>query len=201
MRRFIPFKVAPSGFRFANPLFVLSALIVWFMPKVALLFCFLGVGVLWFHRDPERTPPSEGIVAPADGRVLSIAEDENGCVEVSVFMNLTDVHVIRAPAPIDIKSVKHSLGRYFPAFTKESDANEHLLIDCDEYEVLLIAGVLIRRITSYVAAGEFVEKGGRLGHISFSSRTVVRLPGDVELCDIQVSKYEKVKAGETILAS
>ncbi|WP_232703443.1 protein sorting system archaetidylserine decarboxylase [Halobacterium wangiae] len=155
--------------------------------------------VLWFHRDPERTPPHEGVASPADGKV-SVIREEDGRVRVGVFMNVTDVHVNRAPLDGTVEAVSHRSGGHRPAFDKESHHNERVRIDCGEFEVVLIAGAFARRIHPYVEAGDELERGDRIGHISFGSRADVLLPREYDRGDVVVEEGEKVAAGETVLA-
>ncbi|MFB6113160.1 MAG: protein sorting system archaetidylserine decarboxylase [Halodesulfurarchaeum sp.] len=156
--------------------------------------------VLWFHRDPDRTPPPRGFLAPADGTV-SVIREEGGRVRVGVFMGVTDVHVNRAPVSGSVRSVDHRPGAHRPAFSKESDNNERVVMELDETEVTLIAGSFARRIHPYVTEGDTVERGDRIGHVSFGSRADVRFPPSVSRSDLEVSTGETVTAGETVLAS
>ena len=57
-----------------------------------------------FFRDPERLPGS-GIVSPADGHVRAIDQIE-GRWRISVFMNVTDVHVNRAPLDCTVDRIE-----------------------------------------------------------------------------------------------
>jgi len=111
-----------------------------FLPPVGIGLLALAFGVLWFHRDPDRsTPDAEGIVvAPADGTV-SVVRKEGERLRVGVFMNVTDVHVNRAPLAGEVREVRHRPGANRPAFDKESDRNEQVAIDFGEYELLVIA--------------------------------------------------------------
>ncbi|WP_435177877.1 protein sorting system archaetidylserine decarboxylase [Halorussus sp. AFM4] len=159
----------------------------------------LAVGALLFHRDPDRTPPDSGVLAPADGRV-SVVREEGDRVRVGVFMNVTDVHVNRAPLGGRVDAVDHEPGKHRPAFSKESDRNEKLHVRFADHEVTLIAGAFARRIHPYVGAGDELDRGERLGHISFGSRTDVLLPESVDPGDLTVQRGQKVRAGETVLA-
>jgi len=159
----------------------------------------LGLAVLWFHRDPQRSPPPEGVLSPADGRV-SVVRVEDDRLRVGVFMNVTDVHVNRAPVTGTVRDVTHTPGAHRPAFSKDSDRNERVRIDLGEYEVVLIAGWFARRITPYVAAGDDLERGQRVGHVSFGSRADVVFPPDVDREDLAVAEGDRVRAGETVLA-
>jgi phosphatidylserine decarboxylase len=192
--------IAPGGWRYAAvPLVVGIPLLVGALP-VGIACLLVGVGILWFHRDPERSPPPSGIVAPADGRV-SVLREEDERVRVAVFMNVTDVHVNRAPAPGTVESVTHTPGKHLPAFSKESERNERVDIVCEEYELTLIAGAVARRIHPYVEGGERLERGEKVGHISFGSRADVLLPPTYDIDDLRVSKGQRVHAGETVIAA
>lgn len=155
--------------------------------------------VLWFHRDPERQSPPTGILAPADGKV-TVIRTEHGRVRVGIFMGVTDVHVNRAPVAGTVESIEHVAGAHRPAFSKESERNERLEIDLGELSVTLIAGAFARRIHPHVEAGDTVERGERIGHISFGSRVDVVLPSEISEGDLAVESGERVRAGETVLA-
>jgi len=193
-------QFAPGARRYAAVLALLALPAVVLSP-LASLACLLVAGLtLHFHRDPDRTPPDGGVLAPADGRI-SVVREEGDRVRVGVFMNLTDVHVNRAPLAGTVTDVTHSSGGHWPAFTKESERNERVRIDCGEFELVLIAGAIARRIHPYVEAGDRLSRGERVGHISFGSRVDVLMPSGVTLADLDVERRERVRAGETVLAS
>ncbi|RDZ43159.1 phosphatidylserine decarboxylase [Haloferax sp. Atlit-10N] len=198
-------KFAPGYRRFALPAFVGAALASFVFPPLGAVLLAVGAFVLWFFRDPERSPPDEpGVVSPADGHV-SVIRVEDGRVRVGVFMNVTDVHVNRAPVSGAVRTVTHRPGAHKPAFSKDSDRNERVDIEVaderdGEYEVSLIAGAFARRIHSYVAPGDELVRGQKLGHIDFGSRADVLLPPEYGSEDVVVEKGESVRAGETVLA-
>jgi len=151
-----------------------------------------------FFRDPERIPQGkeDDAVSPADGKVISI-KDRTICI----FMNIHNVHVNRAPLGGRVEHIDYKPGVYIPAFSKESHVNEsnHVVLRT-EYGILeltQIAGVLTRRIVSYVREGVHVKRGERIGMIRFGSRVDVIIPQGYEFT-VQVN--DKVKAGETIIA-
>jgi phosphatidylserine decarboxylase len=156
--------------------------------------------VLWFHRDPDRSPPLEGAVSPADGKV-SVVREEDGRVRVGVYMNALDVHVNRAPLDGAVEAVTRRPGGHRPAFDKESHNTERVRVDCGDFEVVLIAGVFARRIHPYVESGDELARGDRIGHISFGSRADVLLPREYDREDVAVEEGETVRAGETVLAN
>lgn len=194
-----PYAVAPGAWRYFGGCVALALVGVFISPPLSALALALGVGVLWFHRDPDRQPPATaGIVAPADGHV-SVIREEDGRLRVGIFMNVTDVHVIRAPADGRVGDVEHRPGANRPAFSKDSDRNERVVIDCGTYELSLIAGWFARRIHPYVASGEDIVRGQRVGHVSFGSRADVLLPATYDRGDLLVETGEAVRAGETVL--
>jgi phosphatidylserine decarboxylase len=192
-------SLAPGALRYGLPPLVAGFFLTPFSGPIGLGLVALGIGAVLFHRDPEREPPESGFVAPADGSV-SVIREEEGRIRVGVFMNVTDVHVNRAPASGTVESVTHRDGANKPAFSKDSDRNERVEIDCGEYEVSLIAGWFARRIHPYVEEGEELARGDKLGHISFGSRADVLLPERVEFADLRVKEGEDVTAGETVVA-
>jgi len=170
----------------------------------SILFFLFVIGVILtlffiiFFRDPERTPcGDEGdAVSPADGKVISIQHRT-----VCIFMNIHNVHVNRAPLGGMVTHIDYKPGGYIPAFNKDSEVNErnHVLIETDSgiLELTQIAGVLTRRIVSYISEGTRVKRGERIGMIRFGSRVDVTLP---EGYVFTVKLNDNVKAGETIIA-
>jgi phosphatidylserine decarboxylase len=192
-------SLAPGALRYGLPPLMAGFFLTPFSGPIGLGLVALGIGAVLFHRDPEREPPESGFVAPADGSV-SVIREEEGRIRVGVFMNVTDVHVNRAPASGTVESVTHRDGANKPAFSKDSDRNERVDVECGEYEVSLIAGWFARRIHPYVEEGEELARGDKLGHISFGSRADVLLPERVEFADLRVKEGEDVTAGETVVA-
>ena len=192
-------RFAPGAWRYAAVPLALAVPALVLSPLGSLAALALAAAVLLFHRDPERTAPSAGVVAPADGRV-SVVREEGDRVRVGVFMNVTDVHVNRAPIGGRVESVEHEPGKHRPAFSKESDNNEKVHVGFADHEVTLIAGAFARRIHPYVEPGEELSRGARLGHISFGSRADVLLPPEFDLADVTVERGQKVRAGETVVA-
>ena len=69
-----------------------------------------------------------------------------------------------------------------------------------DYELTLIAGTVARRIHPYVDPGEELDRGERIGHISFGSRADVLLGPEYDLGDVRVTEGQQVRAGETVVA-
>lgn len=156
----------------------------------------LTVFMLVFFRDPERDVPTEGVLSPADGRVMQVHANN-----ISIFMNLHNVHVNRSPVDGTIEQIEHVEGSFKPAFSKDSEHNERNIITIStehgDFTITQIAGSFARRIVCYVDAGDSLRRGQRIGIIRFGSRVDVSLPDGFE---ILVGKKDKVRAGETVIA-
>ncbi|MFJ2032488.1 phosphatidylserine decarboxylase [Streptosporangium sp. NPDC087985] len=155
-------------------------------------------GMLWFFRDPERTPGPARILSPADGVVQSIDPWPDGRTRVAIFMSPLNVHVNRAPLAGTVTSVEHVAGGFLPAFNKDSDKNERVVWHLDsalgDIELVQIAGAVARRIVPYVTPGTKVAKAERIGLIRFGSRVDLYLPEGIAPA---VSVGQRTVAGVT----
>jgi phosphatidylserine decarboxylase len=190
-------RVAPGAWRYATPLLAVGAVALPVSLAAGAALFALAAGVLAFFRDPERTPPPEGVVAPADGKVTELRA-EGDAVRVVTFLGPTNVHVVRAPDDGGVGDLVHTPGANRPAFTKESERNERVELAAQDWDLALVAGWFARRITTYVEAGDDVSRGERVGHIAFGSRVDVVLP-DRDPADLAVAEGDRVRAGETVL--
>ena len=158
----------------------------------------LTIFFIIFFRDPERTPTGDDddAVSPADGKVISIQHRT-----ICIFMNIHNVHVNRAPLSGIVTHIDYKPGGYIPAFNKDSDVNErnHVVIKTASgiLELTQIAGILTRRIVSYISEGTQIKRGERIGMIRFGSRVDVTMP---EGYVFTVKRNDAIKAGETIIA-
>ncbi|MFB6255654.1 MAG: protein sorting system archaetidylserine decarboxylase [Haloplanus sp.] len=193
------FSLAPGARRFALPPLLAAIPLAVLAPPLGAVALALGGFVIWFFRDPERTPPPNGVVAPADGRV-SVVREEDDRLRIGVFMNVTDVHVLRAPMDGTVETATHRPGAHRPAFTKDSDRNERVDVTFDTHDVSMIAGWFARRIYPSLTAGDTVSCGDRIGHIAFGSRADVLLPAAYNRDDLLVATGDAVRAGETVVA-
>jgi len=192
-------SLAPGAWRYAGVLGGLAVPAALWTPAASAVLLLAGGFVLWFFRDPDREPAAPGVLAPADGRV-TVVRREGDRLRVGVFMNVTDVHVNRAPLGGTVEAVDHRPGAHRPAFSKDSDRNERVHIDFGDHAVVLIAGAFARRVHPYVAHGDTLERGERLAHIAFGSRADVVLPPGYDEGDLLVARGDRVRAGETVLA-
>ena len=184
------------------------------VPTLGWVFAIVTAWIAYFFRDPERvTPVRDGLViSAADGRVSSIEKvrpppelglgDEER-TRISVFLSIFDVHIQRAPVAGKISRSIYVPGAFFnAALDKASDENERrsLVISTPsgtEIAVVQIAGLIARRIVTFVSQGENIGVGERFGLIRFGSRVDVYLPpGHGAL----VAIGQRAVAGETVLA-
>jgi phosphatidylserine decarboxylase len=185
------------------------AVLLWLLTHIAPLVALpvlLALFFLWFFRDPERViPQGPGqIVSPADGVVTSSewVETSGGSrLRLSIFLNVFDVHVNRAPIAGIVRTVEYREGGFLNAMNPDSVlTNEQTLIviDAGTYEVSFkqIAGLLARRIVCNLKAGDHVERGQRIGMIKFGSRVDVLMPADV---DLKVKLGTRVRGGASVL--
>jgi phosphatidylserine decarboxylase len=176
------------------------------------------IWVAAFFRDPVRTTPrgDKLIIAPADGLVTMIARvppppelrggdglADGDYTRVSIFMSVFDVHINRAPITGVIRRIAYVPGKFVNAdLDKASEDNErqHFLIEGSgglRIGVTQIAGLVARRILSFVREGDVVESGQRIGLIRFGSRVDVYLPAGTSP---KVLLGQRAIAGETVLA-
>ncbi|WP_349368370.1 phosphatidylserine decarboxylase [Salinarimonas sp.] len=169
--------------------------------------------VAYFFRDPPRTTPLRDglVVSPADGRVSMITTavpphdldlPREPMTRISIFMNVFNCHVNRAPVSGTITQQVYSKGLFLNAeLDKASEDNERnsLVIETSgtEIAVVQIAGLVARRIVSFVREGEEIEAGERFGLIRFGSRLDVYLPLSARPL---VGFGQNAIAGETVLA-
>jgi phosphatidylserine decarboxylase len=176
----------------------------------------LTIWVAAFFRDPVRTTPRDSklIVAPADGLVTMISRvtaplelaGEGGLsgefTRVSIFMSVFDVHINRSPISGTVRRIQYVPGKFLNAdLDKASEDNErqHFLVEREDGVKIgftQIAGLVARRILSFVKEGDRVEAGERVGLIRFGSRVDVYLPAGT---GSQVLLGQRTIAGETIL--
>ena len=174
------------------------------------IFVALTLFVTYFFRDPERTGPPgpRVVVAPADGKVMSVGpvDGEDFLAEtatrVTIFLNIFNVHVQRAPLGGRVGHYAYHPGRYLPAWREEaSGENERasLGIDTGAGPLLVrqIAGLVARRIVTYPRKGDSVTRGDRIGLIRFGSRVDLFLPPD---WPVTVEPGDNVRGGETQVA-
>ncbi|WP_275790082.1 phosphatidylserine decarboxylase [Pararhizobium gei] len=202
-----------EGYRFIAVFFVVSVVLGFFWEPLMWIGFILTAWCAYFFRDPERMTPLDDdlVISPADGRVTSIAlmtpPEELGLgsvpmLRITVFMNVFNCHVNRAPMRGTIRRIAYRAGKFVNAeLDKASHENERngLVIETahGEIGVVQIAGLVARRILCWSVEGEALQPGERFGLIRFGSRLDVFLPTGAQP---RVSLGQTAIAGETVLA-
>ncbi len=186
----------------------------WVWEPLGWLGAVVTLWMCYFFRDPTRvTPMRDGlVVSPADGRVSMITTTvppaETGLpaepmTRISVFMNVFDCHVNRSPVSGRVVEQVYTPGLFINAeLDKASEDNERnaLLLETASgvrIGVVQIAGLVARRIVSFVREGDTLAAGQRFGLIRFGSRLDVYLPLSAQ---VLVGLDQVAVAGETVLA-
>ena len=193
---------------------ILGGFVVGLAGTLVVLWVLFTIFTLNFFRDPEARPPAGPnlIVAPCHGTVDVIDETTEGefmggpCKRISIFLNVFDVHIQKAPVNGKLVFHKHQDGQYLSATRSDCGSfNENVLLGLVPTElphqklaVRLIAGLIARRIIVWAAAGETVTRGERISLIQFGSRGDVYLPLSAQ---IKVKLGDKMIGGETVLAT
>lgn len=192
----------------------------------------LAVLLILFFRDPDRAAPAADdiIVSPADGHIVYLrrvpphevpaAEKRGraaalpelagttvgsaGAVSIGISMNLSDVHVNRAPLTGRVEFVRHVAGTFGSLRKPETlltNERATTVIDAGDVQIALvqIASRLVRRIVSFVSAGEVVRLGQRTGIIRLGSQVDVLIPDRADI-RVTVQPGDQVTAGRTTLA-
>jgi len=204
----------PEGLKFVATFGLITAGLFLLTPILGWIGVGLTVWCYYFFRDPERvTPDRPGlIVSPADG-IISLIEpavppkelgmSDRPLTRVSVFMNVFNCHVNRAPVAGEITAVAYRPGKFFNAsLDKASVDNERnslriRMTDGRDLAVVQIAGLVARRIVCFVKVGDTLTTGERFGLIRFGSRLDVYLPEGVEPI---VALGQTMIAGESVIA-
>ena len=206
--------VHSDGYRFLAIAAAVTLLLFLLWPPVAWLAALITVFIAYFFRDPARvTPLREGLViAPGDGRICAIERvrsplelglGDSERVRISIFLSLFDVHINRAPVAGRVTRSVYVPGSFLNAARdKSSEENERRAIvvvtpSGAEIVVVQIAGVIARRIVTFIGEGDSVGVGQRFGLIRFGSRVDLYLPpGRAAL----VCVGQRAVGGETVLA-
>jgi len=204
-----------DGWPFVAGLAALALVLFWLdIDVLAWIVVIITAWCAYFFRDPERVTPLRAglVVSPADGRVSAIEDvvpppeldlDREPVTRISIFMNIFDVHVNRAPAEGTLSRIAYVPGKFVNAdLDKASEDNERqamtlVLDDGRKLGVVQIAGLIARRIVKLVNERDRLLAGQRIGLIRFGSRVDVYLPRGVHSF---VSIGQRAVAGETIIA-
>jgi len=197
-----------DAYRFIIPLLIIAlALYALSGPWAACLPILLAAFVSYFFRNPARAIPGGAklVVSPADGKIVKVAAVEQGSetrCQVSIFLNVFDVHVNRAPIEGELDKLEYRRGRFKVASKDEaSRVNEQNVLTIRGPDATLvmkqIAGLIARRVVCWKKAGQKMERGEVIGLIRFGSRVDLLLP---ENASVLVCVGDRVKGGSSVIA-
>ncbi len=196
--------IVKDGIYYALALAAGGAVLWWLVsPWLALPLFLLAAFCVYFFRDPERTVPDGAVaVSPADGKVVAVKQESPTLARLSIFLNVFDVHVNRAPIAGTIADIRYQRGRFMVASREEcSLQNEQniVTVEGDGTRVVFkqIAGLIARRIVFFKKPGDHVGIGERVGLIKFGSRVDVLFGPEWR---IVVAPGTRVSAGSTVIA-
>lgn len=212
-------KIDRDGIRFALICALVTVFSFFVSLQLAYLCLFITLFVVYFFRDPERhtIDNNDIMVSPADGTILNIEPlsklpeefddyidiSKTKYTKISIFMNIFNVHVNRAPINGKLEKIKYINGKFFNAsLDKASEFNERNIffektIHNEKIIFVQIAGLIARRIRCDVKQNSDITKQQKLGIIRFGSRVDLYLPENYQ---IMIAKGQKTISGETIIA-
>ena len=203
-------RIVREGYPFIGiSLLITIFTLCFFGLNYSVIFAVLTCYFAYFFRNPGRETPlnEELLYSPADGKITAIEEyfdDEYlnvKAIKVTIFLSVFDVHVNRSPMSGKVKYQRYTCGGFVPAYKKAASfENERHAIGIENNGkhilVIQIAGILARRIISWVTLGHQLKQGECYGMIKFGSSTEIVMPKSV---DVLVKKGDKVKGGVTII--
>ena len=209
---FVP--VNHDGHKFIGIAAVVTVILFLLAPPLGWLGVMATAYCAYFFRDPKRVVPSRpgAVVSAADGKISSIAEvvpprelalGDAKLTRISVFLSVLDVHIVRSPIAGRITRSVYVPGKFLNAeLDKASEKNERraFVVETaggERFGVMLIAGLIARRIVTFLSEGASVAGGERIGLIRFGSRVDVYLP---ECAKVMVAVGQTAIGGETVLA-
>ena len=207
-------RIHKEGYKFLA-ISILATFVILFISKLlGVLFIVITIWVYYFFRDPERYPINDDkfLVSPADGLITDISEksgpeelrlENTSFTRISVFMNVFNCHVNRAPSSGKVEEIFYKPGKFLNAsLDKASEENERNfykinLANGEEVIIVQIAGLIARRIVCEVEQGQELKQGDRIGMIRFGSRVDIYFKNKKVLAKLG----QNVVAGESLLAS
>ena len=210
---FVP--IHPEGRKFIIGFAVATVILFLLAAPLGWLALILTLACAYFFRDPERVTLTRAglVVSAADGRISGVEEvvpprelalGDAPLTRISVFLSILDVHIVRAPVAGRVIRSAYVPGKFLNAeLDKASEENERraMVVETPKGKtigVVLIAGLIARRIVTFVGEGASVARGERIGLIRFGSRVDVYLPAGARPL---VAVGQTAIGGETVLAA
>lgn len=213
--KMVSFPIHKEGYKFILIFGLATIILALLSDTIGLIGLVLTAWCIFFFRDPERIIPVEEnvIVSPADGVVTRVEYGVEAPAEIgwstkkvnkiSVFLNVFNVHVNRAPIAGTITKVIYTPGKFHSANLDEASSDNERSIavvktkEGTEIAFAQVAGLVARRIVSDLKEGQNVKTGDRYGIIRFGSRADIYLPEDAK---IKILIGQTMIGGESIIA-
>ncbi len=213
--KMVSFPIHKEGYKFILIFGLATILLALLSDTIGLIGLVLTLWCIFFFRDPERVIPVEEnvLVSPADGVVTRVdygieAPEELGWSgkkvnKISIFLNVFNVHVNRAPIAGTITKVIYTPGKFLSAnldeASVENERNLAVVKTANGVEIAFaqVAGLVARRIVSDLKEGQSIKTGDRYGIIRFGSRADIYLPENIK---IKVLIGQTMIGGESIIA-
>lgn len=203
--------IASDGWRFIIPLWTGAVVLLWLgggWAVAGILVAGLALFCTSFFRDFDQITPTDEnlIISPADGKVVDVSVlnsgDHTGWHIIRIFLSVFDVHVQRAPIQAKVKNVVYKPGLFLDARHERAHLdNEQSVMTLSsqkgEIVVIQIAGLIARRIVSWMKPGMELQAGQRYGLIRFGSQVDVIMPPHTKP---QIKVGQRVVGGKTVIA-
>ena len=208
-------KIHKEGYKFLAISILTTFIVLFFSKLLGLILILITVWVYYFFRDPERFSINDDsfLVSPADGLITDVSEksgpeelrlENTTYTKVSVFMNVFNCHVNRAPISGNVEEIYYKPGKFLNAsLDKASEENERNYFKIksnknnEEIIIVQIAGLIARRIVCEAEQGQELKQGDRIGMIRFGSRVDLYFKNKKVLAKLG----QNVVAGESLIAS
>lgn len=202
--------VVRDGYKFIGTAMFVAILAYYFYGySMAIIPSVFAGYFTYFFRNPKRKVPQgeDVIISPADGTVKNIKYvPYDGFIggagnKIVIFMSVFDVHINRSPIDGRVKYEQYICGRFRPAYKNDVgfENERHMIgIEAENLKIVVtqIAGILAKRIVSWVTIGDEVRKGDLFGMIKFGSCVEVTLPENVNIC---LKEGDKLKGGLSVI--
>ena len=206
-------KIHAEGYKFLVIAGIITILFYNFSDFLGLIGLVLTIWVYYFFRDPERVIIDDDnyLVSPADGEVIKVEEvdgpkelglENKKFKKISIFMNVFDCHVNRAPCGGKIEEILYKPGKFVNASldkaSEDNERNYYKIKDPHNNNIVLvqIAGLVARRIVCEASKDQDLKQGDKVGMIRFGSRADVYYENYEPL----VKVGQRAISGETLLA-
>jgi len=163
----------------------------------------LLIFLLYFFRGYNKNSlinfPDNFILSPTEGTIKKIYYYKN-YTRICIYLNLFNKHIQIIPFDGIISKLKYKKGQFNIAYIlKKSELNERMettiISSFGKYKVIQYAGLITKRILTFLNINEYKKKGDFLGLIKFSSRVDLLLPKHI---NIFVNENEKIDLGQPI---